>query len=185
MRIYYRILIILAFCACVDNTRAQVFMNTEGYVEFISTAPLLEFKGTSTNLAGLINFETGEVDFFIDLATLDTGNRRRDRDMRQVYLETDKFPFAEFSGILNTDVNLEIAGEQEVSVTGDFKMREISKEMTISGTIEVVDDNIRVKANWQILLDDFNIDRPRVVFYELSEVQTINIDITLKPHEQE
>ncbi len=169
----------------ITNSKAQTFLNTEGYVEFISTAPLLEFKGISNDLSGLINIETGEVDFFVDLATLDSGNRRRDRDMRQVYLEIDKYPFAEFSGLLDSSVDLNMPGEQNVTVTGEFTMRSISREMTVTGTIQVIDDAIRVQANWQILLEDFNIDRPRVVFYELSDVQTINIDITLLPHEED
>ena len=174
----------LGFMLSEKQATAQIFLDTEGYVEFISTAPLLEFKGTSNNLAGLINFETGEVDFYMDLASLDTGNRRRDRDMRQVYLETDKYPFAEFSGYLEPGFDFDKSGEQPVTVIGNFKMRDISKKMTINGTMEKVNGNIRVKANWQILLEDFNIDRPRVVFYELSDVQTINIDITLTPHEE-
>lgn len=186
MRFYIQVVIVLACVLwCNENARAQVFVSTQGYVEFISTAPLLEFKGTSNNLSGLINFETGEVDFFVDLASLNTGNRRRDRDMRQVYLETEKYPFAEFSGFLDSTVNFETAGKQDVTVTGQFKMREISRQMNIEGTVEHIDGAIRVQATWQILLEDFNIDRPRVVFYELSNVQTINIDITLQPHDED
>jgi len=163
---------------------AQTYMATDGYVEFISTAPLLEFKGTSDNLAGLIHLETGEVDFFVDLASLDTGNRRRDRDMRQVYLETDKYPFAEFGGTLTSDFDPEMEGEQTATVTGSFTMREISRDMTVSGTLEATDEGIRVRAGWEILLDDFDIDRPSILFYELSDVQTINIDILLRPHDE-
>ncbi len=177
--------ILAVFFLFPEKSDAQVYLNTEGYVEFISTAPLLEFKGTSENLAGMLNTETGEVDFYVDLASLDTGNRRRDRDMRQVYLETDKFPFAEFSGKLNAPFDPEADGEQSVTVTGNFEMRDISREMTIAGTVEVLEEGLRVKANWQVKLEDFNIDRPRVVFYELSDVQTINIDITLYPHEED
>ncbi len=167
---------------CGRPAIAQLYVATDGYVEFISTAPLLEFKGTSDNLAGLINLETGEVDFYVDLASLDTGNRRRDRDMRQVYLETDKYPFAEFGGTLTSHFDPEMEGEQPATVTGSFKMREISRDMTISGTIEATDEGIRVRAGWEILLEDYDIDRPSVLFYELSDVQTINIDILLRPH---
>ncbi len=167
------------------SVSSQTFMATDGYVEFVSTAPLLEFKGTSNNLAGLINLETKEVDFFVDLASLDTGNRRRDRDMRQQYLETEKYPFAEFKGMLTTEFDPDIEGEQPATVEGDFTMRDISRELTVSGSLEATDGGIRVRAGWTVKLEDFNIDRPRVLFYELSEVQTINIDILLKSQNED
>lgn len=169
---------------CGRPAIAQSYVATDGYVEFISTAPLLEFKGTSDNLAGFINLETGEVDFFVDLASLDTGNRRRDRDMRQIYLETDKYPFAEFGGKLTSDFDPEMEGEQTATVTGSFKMREITRDMTVSGTMEATNEGIRIRAGWEILLEDFGIDRPSILFYELSDVQTINIDILLRPHDE-
>jgi len=169
---------------CGKSAISQTFVATDGYVAFISTAPLLEFKGTSNNLAGLINLETGEVDFYVDLASLDTGNRRRDRDMRQIYLETDKYPFADFKGRLTSDFDPGSEDEQPATVEGDFTMREITRKMSVSGTIQVTDEGVRVRAGWEILLKDFDIDRPSVLFYELSDVQTINIDILLRPHDE-
>lgn len=159
---------------------AQSWSADDGYVAFVSRAPLLEFKGTSRHLNGRINPDNGEVDFYVDLATLDTGNRRRDRDMRQVYLETEKYPFAEFFGILTSDFDPAVPGEQEVEVQGEFTMREISRPLSLSGTMERTPDGIRVRASWEILLGDYNIDRPRVVFYELSDVQRVSIDVTLR-----
>lgn len=164
-----------------SSTHAQgtVFSADDGYVEFVSTAPLLEFKGVSNVLAGYIDLEEGVVDFFVDLATLDTGNRRRDRDMRQVYLETETYPFAEFEGRLTTPFNNRVPGEQTARVEGTFTMRDISLPIEVEGTMERVPEGVRVRASWQVRLEDYNIDRPRVVFYELSEVQTVSIDIVL------
>jgi hypothetical protein len=36
-----------------------------------------------------------------------------------------------------------------------------------------------MNARWEILLADYNIERPRVVFYELSDIQTVKIDAIL------
>ena len=161
----------------------KVFFADDGYVEFVSSAPLLEFKGTSTHLTGKVNLDDMSVDFFVDLSTLDTGNRRRDRDMRQVYLETETYPFAEFFGKLASGFNPDVPGEQNVNVKGSFTMRDISRDVTVAGTMVRTPDGIRVRASWEILLSDFNIDRPSILFYELSEVQKVSIDIILKQQE--
>lgn len=165
----------------MEQIQSQSFITNSGNVEFISTAPLLTFKGTSNHLNGLIDLESGKVDFFVDLNTLNTGNRRRDRDMRKVYLETEKYPFAEFTGKITQDIDPNFNGEIPVTVQGHFKMRGIEHPLSVEGVIRKTDVGIHVQASWEILLRDFNIDRPRVVFYELSDVQTVNIDVTLSP----
>lgn len=165
----------------ISSAFAQVFTADNGYVEFESRAPLLTFKGISNQLHGFVNLSTGEVDFYVDLSTLSTNNRRRDRDMRQIYLETDRFPFAEFSGILTSPFDSESNITQPAIVEGKFTMRGISRPFTAEGTIQQNEAGLLIEASWQILLQDFNIDRPRIVFYELSDVQQVSIKITLAP----
>lgn len=175
-----RIILILALTFSLQfSVKAQSFFADDGYVEFISRAPLLEFKGKSDNLTGKINFDENTVDFFVDLNTLNTGNRRRDRDMRNVYLKTEQFPFAEFYGAMLNQVDLARAEKQPIAVRGEFTIHGVEKEMTINGSITPNGEEILVEAYWTVLLKDHNIDRPSVVFYELSEEQQVNIRINL------
>lgn len=162
-----------------DRLQAQKFMADDGYVEFISTAPLLEFEGVSENLTGLIDLETNMVDFYIDLNTLETGIQRRDRDMRNSYLETDKFPFAEFTGELLSEFDPNLQETQEARVSGTFKIHGVEKEIEVEGTLTPNGDSIHLEASWVVLLEDYNIDRPGVLFYQLAEEQTVNISIQL------
>jgi len=166
------------------QSNAQSFLAQDGgYVEFVSTAPLLEFKGKSNNLAGLINFEENTVDFYIDLNTLDTGVRLRNQHMRDSYLETEKYPFAEFTGTLDTMYDFEKAGPQEVTTTGVFNIHGVEQERTIRGVLEYTGEGLKLEASWTVLLEDHNIRKPRVVFYELADEQTVNISIVLLKQE--
>jgi polyisoprenoid-binding protein YceI len=160
--------------------QAQSFVTEDGYAEFKSNAPLLTFTGTSEKLAGLIDLDENLVDFFLDLETLDTGIRLRNRHMRDSYLETGQYRFAEFTGSLITPFDHKSDEEQQVVVKGEFTMRGITKEMEIEGTLRNNGDNLELEASWVVLLEDFNIRRPRVVFYELAEEQEITISATLK-----
>lgn len=162
------------------SVHGQSFFADDGKVVFTSRAPLLEFQGVSHHLTGKIDFESGTVDFFVDLNTLNTGNRRRDRDMRNVYLKTDEFPFAEFYGQLLNQINLEKNEKQPVAVRGKFTIHGVAKNMTINGSVIPSENEILVEAYWTVLLGDHNIRRPSVVFYELAEEQEVNITITMK-----
>lgn len=160
---------------------AQSYIGKEGQAEFISNAPLLEFKGVSEHLTGLIDLEKNLVDFYLDLNTLDTGIKLRNSHMRESYLETEECPFAEFTGQLDSAFDPDLNEEQDISVSGEFTVHCVTKELAATGTIKPTPDGLMVKAEWEILLKDFDIDRPGVAFYELAEEQRINISILLKP----
>lgn len=177
------VLFVILFAGTVNIAHAQKFTSSEGYVEFVSTAPLLEFKGVSEQLHGLIDLDQNLVDYYVDLNTLETGIRRRDRDMRNSYLETDRFPFAEFTGELTKGLEQIRAGDlpANVEASGIFTMRDIGRDVAVEGTISAGEGGgLLLEASWIVRLEDYDIDRPSVLFYELSEEQTINIRIQLK-----
>jgi polyisoprenoid-binding protein YceI len=163
------------------RSAAQAFMTETGYAEFESRAPLLTFKGTSDHLTGLIDLEKNLVDFYLDLNTIDTGIRLRNRHMRESYLETDKFPFAEFTGSLVSGFDPDSDAEQQVVAEGIFQIHGVERETRVEGTLQRTADGLLLSAGWMVLLDDHNIRRPRVVFYELAEEQVVTIRALLRP----
>ncbi|MEX0608166.1 MAG: YceI family protein [Balneolaceae bacterium] len=178
---FFFLLLFLLGPALQLNIQAQSFMSEEGYAEFISSAPLLEFKGKSNNLAGLIDLDENLVDFYIDLNTLDTGISLRNRHMRDNYLETAKYPYAEFTGKIIGTFDPELAEVQPVRVEGIFKIHGAKRELKIDGTIEPKEEGLFLKANWSVLLENYNIKRPQVIFYELADEQKVSISMLLKP----
>jgi polyisoprenoid-binding protein YceI len=177
----HRILLILVLKILLIfvSGQAQVYTSSDGYVEFISTAPLNEFKGTSDHLTGLINLNKNLVDFYVDLNTIDTGIEKRNRDMRTTYLNTDQYPFAEFTGELVSSFDVDKMESQEVTVSGMFKLHGVERQIEVDGTLEPTEGGLQLDASWIVLLKDYNIDRPGILFYELAEEQEINISILL------
>ena len=166
-----------------NQTQAQAFTATDGYVAFTSRAPLLEFQGKSNQLAGLVDLDQNLLDFYVDLTTIDTGIRLRNKHMNDSYLETDKFPFAEFTGMLSGLPDLTLSAPQPAVAEGTFTIHGVSREIRVEGTLEAVPEGLQLNAAWTVLLDDYNIRRPKVVFYELAEEQEVEISILLRKTE--
>jgi polyisoprenoid-binding protein YceI len=160
---------------------AQRFRASDGEVAFISTAPLQEFRGVSPHLTGQVDFASRSVSFFIDLETLDSGNRRRDRDMRRNYLETQRYPFATFDGTFVGTLDPRRITADSVRVEGTFTLRDIERPITVHGLVTREGEALRVRASWPLLLGDYGIERPRILFYEVSETLTLEINILLRP----
>lgn len=160
---------------------AQVFKTENGSVEFLSKASLSEFTGESASLNGLVDLDKNLLDFFVDLNTIKTGIGLRDKHMRENYLETKKYPFAEFTGEIDTLPNMRKGQAQEVIAKGRFKIHGVERVLEVPGKLTMVSDNeLNLEAQFKVLLSDYNIDIPNVVFYELSEEQIVTIRATLR-----
>ncbi|HSJ67014.1 MAG TPA: YceI family protein [Anditalea sp.] len=173
--------LIIIFFLVISTAGAQEFKTKNGNVEFLSKAALNEFNGKSSNLNGLVDLDKNLIDFFVDLNTLKTGIGLRDRHMRENYLETKKFPFAEFTGKIESGADLKIGDSKEVIARGKFKIHGVERNISVPGTITRINkDEIKLEAMFQLLLSDYKIDVPKVVFYELAEEQQVSINALLK-----
>jgi len=179
-----RLLILFLFFLVLTASgkiNAQAFKTEKGNVEFLSKASLSEFTGKSSDLNGLIDLEKNLLDFFIDLNTIKTGIGLRDRHMRENYLETKKFPFAEFTGQINSPKELIKGQSIKVTAKGKFKIHGVEREIEVPGTLTLTDGNsLQLDATFKILLSDYQIDIPTIVFYELAEEQIVSIGAILK-----
>lgn len=160
-------------------TSAQAFYTDEGHVEFTSEVPLHSFTGSSNHLTGKINLADSTVDFYLDLTTLDTGNGKRDKDMRET-LETETYPFGEFFGKLTTAFDTTSSAMQEARVRGEFKIHGVTKTVSIKGTLQKTSEGLKLVAAWTLNLRDYDIKPPGILFYRVSEDVEIEIDALLK-----
>ncbi|MFO7826920.1 MAG: YceI family protein [Cyclobacterium sp.] len=171
----------LMYLLMVGEVQAQEFKTTEGEVRFLSQASLNEFTGKSDQLHGLLDPEKNLIDFYVDLNTLKTGIGLRDRHMRDNYLETEKYPFAEFTGKMQGAVSFEVNQTQKVKAMGVFKIHGKERYLEVDGSLTPLGPNeILLEANFEVKLGDFDIAIPQVMFYELSETQQVKIKAKLK-----
>ncbi|MEP0713204.1 YceI family protein [Algoriphagus sp.] len=161
---------------------AQTFQTGSGNVNFLSKAPLSEFNGVSDKLHGLIDLTENVLDFYIDLNTLETGIGLRDKHMRDNYLETKKYPFAEFTGKMNAIPSFTAGVKNNVQAVGVFKIHGVERPVEIEGTLSKKSTGeLELVATFDILLSDYDIPVPSLVFYELAEKQVVTIKATLQP----
>lgn len=177
-----RILLFFAFFLVGVPGIGQQYLTKNGSVVFLSQASLSEFEGKSISLQGLVDYDKNLLDFYLDLNTLDTGIGLRDKHMRENYLETADFPFAEFTGKL-ADLQKPQSGKvQGVTALGKFKLHGVEREITVKGTLTPqANGSLILDAKFVILLSDYKIDIPKLVFYELAPEQQVSIKATLTP----
>lgn len=173
-------LLFLMAVSYIQPASAQSFKTDSGHVEFHSEVPLHSFTGSSDHLVGRIDLSDSTVDFYLDLNTLDTGNQKRDKDMRET-LETDQYSFAEFFGKLVSEFDPAQSRKQEATVKGEFTVHGVSRQIEITGTLQKTDRGLKVSASWTLNIEDYDIEPPGILFYRVDEKQDIEIEAILTP----
>ena len=160
-------------------TQAQVFKTEHGKALVHSEATLENFTGKSDYLVGQVDLKNSKVDFYLDLSTLSTGVELRDEHMQEEFLETNKYPFAQFSGKLISPFDPTSADTQKVKVKGKFKIHEVTRNIVVSGEMAQQNHQLYVHAEWQLQLPDYNIKIPQVLFMKVSKTQKLSITATM------
>lgn len=177
IRIFAIAFLVLSF---TTPTLAQTFMGENGKAEFTSKVPLHTFTGSSDFLIGQVNLVENSVDFYIDLTTLKTGNKKRDKDML-ITLETKDYPFAEFFGSLQTEFDPSNSAQQPVTVAGEFKIHGVTRKIEVNGFMQSTPEGLSIQAEWQLNIKDYNIVPPSLLVMKVDEVQEIKISALLPP----
>lgn len=130
-----------------------------GTLSFDGRATTGDFTGTTSTVtgalagAGSLAGVTGWVE--APVATLVTGNDRRDRDLNKS-LESDKFPTMRFD-LSEVRPEWERGDSAFVILRGSLTIRGVSLEREIPARLAFADQEIRVRASFPLNLKDYRI----------------------------
>jgi len=170
----------------VDRERAR-------RAAFVSRTPLEDFAGVTERIDGFLflpedgvvtgdAFPSSQLHFEVDLASLETGIRLRDRHMREEYLEVGRFPLATFTG--SVDRIAEAGDDLRVTSSGTFAVHGVEHERSIECDARSAAPGYRVRCSFPVRLPDHDIEIPRLMFLKLAEEVRVDLDFHLRPVEE-
>ncbi|MDO6602262.1 YceI family protein [Arenibacter palladensis] len=175
----YQVSILLLFLSS-QTFNAQVYSTTDGHANFHAKMPLNTYMGKSDQLQGSINFETGKVAFKLSVKSIKTDKDKRDEHMYEL-LEAEKNPNVLFDGKLIDEFNFDKKGNQTVKVRGDFTLAGTTRQITVPLELVLVSEGtIQLKASWSLLITDYGLERPSIVFIQVNDEHDLSVDAVLK-----
>lgn len=164
--------------------------------QFESSATLENITGVSHKVTASLDADDADlskchVRVAVDLTALDSGKPGRDKDMRESFLQTDKYPEAVFDSTKVEASQKTAADGQSVDlkVIGNFSLHGVTKELTIpvhatyvKGTPETAKlrhpgDIVHATAEWWIKLSDFNIPLPQMLVLKVADQLKCSVDV--------
>lgn len=125
--------------------------------------------GTTNEIEGQVTFqldgealelESGE--FVVDISTLESDDARRDRVIRERFLQSQVYPEARFvvTGVEGFPENYQPGQEASFRLLGDLTIREVTQPATFDVTATLDGDALAGTATTRILMTDFDFNPP-------------------------
>ena len=183
---------VLSIMVVVNTARAADFVVRPGgdsKVVFTSKAPTETFEGKTSLMTGTLSLDpvaVGDsitVHLEVDLASLDTGSKLRNKHMRENHLETGKFPKAVFDGaaiLAGAGAKLEPGKAAAFQVEGTFTIHGVSRRLRCDAQAMVAGKGnaVAFSATFPIKLSDYDIKLPEFLFMKLAETQQVRVSAT-------
>ena len=91
------------------------------------------------------------------------------------YIESDKFPSAEFDGMILDLPDMTTSGTYILKVKGKFSLHGTTLERDFTINMKVEPDKITTSSKFKIKCNDFNIKIPNVVKKNIQEDIDVNV----------
>lgn len=160
-------------------------------VRFTSSTQVNTFDGVTNRIDGYVvpgdsalvagAHPSGSQFYFeVDLASLDTGIDLRNRHMRADYLQVDTYPYAKFKGVLE-QVERGQGDSLRVTTKGTMSIHGVDHEVRIPCTVAPAPTGYGAHCAFQVLLSDYAIPIPKLMFLKLSNEIRLDLTFSLTP----
>lgn len=178
-------LLLVFFCCFVGKVYAQRYFVTRSNVLFVSDAPLERIEATSSALKGVVDFSARTFAFSIPVRSFRGFNSvLQEEHFHENYVESEKYPVSTFTGKIIDEFNPDVPGKYSVRTKGNFTIRGVTKEKILKGVIEVKENLLILNVDFMILLDDYSIRIPRVVYQKIAPEIQVKLNAEMSPEKK-
>ncbi|MBM3442589.1 MAG: YceI family protein [Bacteroidetes bacterium] len=187
MRIFHIFFGILLLLPIFGHTQDRWFTKS-GRIRFDATAANSpkEIVGNHSSVVCVVDKKTGALQFSALIKGFQFKVALMEEHFNENYMESDKFPKAEFRGTIldNTTVNYGKDGTYPVRVKGSMTIHGVTKEVASEGQLVVGGGRLIARSSFPVVLADYAIGVPRLVADKISTTSKVSVDCSLEPLKQ-
>lgn len=172
----------LLFLTTIATAQDRYFTKT-GKIDFYSQAALEDIQAKNNTVTAVLDTKSGAVQFSVPMKGFEFEKKLMQEHFNENYVESDKYPKAEFKGAVsnNAAVNYAKEGSYNVTVKGKLTLHGVTKDVEAPGTVKVSGGKIDAASTFNIKLSDYNISIPAVVKDKISNAIKVNVSTQLEP----
>lgn len=173
-----KLLASLMFLSCIAF--GQILKTTSSKVSFFSEAPLEDIEAKSTALRMAINNADSSFAIVIPMNTFDFPNDLMEEHYNENYLETEKYSKCKFLGKVSAPIDLSTDGTFPLTAKGKLTLHGVTRELELKGTAVVKNGKVTITTDFQIKLEDYNIEVPSLLIKNIAEIIDVKAKVILE-----
>lgn len=178
--------LIIALLIMTNLFAQNNYFTKTGKIDFFSTTPMENIEAVNNDVTSFLNIEKNELVFAVLIKSFKFQKALMQEHFNENYMESDKFPKAQFKGnIQDFDVaNFKKDGEYKVNVKGELTIHGVTKTVVIPGLIVVKAGKISATSKFKVKCADYDIKIPSVVANKIAEEIDVNVDMRYELYEK-
>lgn len=160
---------------------SQVYKSEYGYIRFYSETPLENIEGISEKATGALRISDNVLVVSIPIKSFAFEKALMQEHFNETYLESDKYKRGTFKGKVNEKINWKKDGVYGATAKGTMHIHGIDQEITIKGKVVIKEGKINFETIFNIHLEEYEIEIPKIVFLNIAEVIEVTMKMTFAP----
>jgi len=164
-------LFLLALSLSAAPAFAQQFITRTARVRFFSETPFENIEAINNETAALLNAGDGALQLIVPIKSFKFEKALMEEHFNEDYLESDKFPKAEFNGRIENmgRVNLHKDGSYPVTAVGKLTIHGETRDVKTPGIIIVKGGAPVAEASFVVRCADYGVKIPSVVSQKIAQ----------------
>lgn len=159
----------------VFDASAQIWMAKNAKIRFYSTTPIEDIEAITHTAAGALNLKTGRIFFKATMKSFKFEKALMQEHFNENYVESDKYPYAEYDGLIQNIPELKKDGTYEIYIKGQLTLHGVKAPRDMKATLKLVNGKIESKSVFLVPCHDYSIKIPNVTRKNISD----NIEVTV------
>ncbi len=177
--------ILFTFLISIKLLCQDIYVTKASEIHFFAGTIMEDIDAINTKSTSFLNTKTGEVSILIPNNQFQFKRSLMQEHFNENYMETEKYPKSSFKARFMADsCDFNIEKKCVVSTKGTLNIHGVTKETLIKTSLEKSNDLITATAVFEIILADFDIDRPKILLAKLADRVKVNIKIIYEPYKK-
>lgn len=135
-------------------------VSNDAHISFFSHTPFEDITCNNYKVVTTLEQQTGDVVFSVPMQSFEFEKALMQKHFNSSdFLDTKKYPKAKFTGKISnlSEINFSKDGTYQANATGELTIKEVTKPVTATGTITVLNGKVTLNSKMNITLADYNI----------------------------
>lgn len=156
----------------------QVLRSESGYVRFFSDALIEDISAGNDQASAMFDLGSGDAVFLIPIRGFEFKKSLMQEHFNENYLESDKYPEAYFRGKIS-GYNPKNTSSKAIA-EGEMTIHGVTRKVKIPGTITKQGGKLILEAVFPIVLEDYKVEIPRLMFQNIAEEVEVTVRFEFK-----